>query len=97
MLREDAGTGGSAAVHRDFRLGLRLNCGLPGNDFPLHDDDRPAILIAGGIGIIPIRSMALALQSAGRPLALHYAGRSAREMAYREALQRQFGSALHGV
>ena len=95
VLREDAGTGGSAAVHRDFRLGLRLNCALPGNDFPLHDDARPALLVAGGIGITPIRSMALALSAAGRPFELHYAGRSAREMAYREELQRQLGPALH--
>lgn len=95
VLREDAGTGGSAAVHRDFRLGLRLDCAVPGNDFPLHDDARPAVLIAGGIGITPIRSMALALSAAGRPFALHYAGRSAREMAYREELQRRFGPALH--
>ena len=94
VLREDSGTGGSAAVHRDFRLGLRLNCGLPGNDFPLHEDARPAVLIAGGIGITPIRSMALALQSAGRPFQVHYAGRSAREMAYREQLQRRFGAVL---
>ena len=95
VLREDVGSGGSAAVHRDFRLGLRLNCGLPGNDFSLHDDARPAVLIAGGIGITPIRSMALALSAAGRPFALYYAGRSAREMAYREELQRHYGSALH--
>ena len=56
---------------------------------------RPAVLIAGGIGITPIRSMALALAAAGRPFELHYAGRSAREMAYREELQRQLGPALH--
>ena len=94
VLREDSGSGGSAAAHRDYRLGLILACGLPGNDFPLHDDARPAVLIAGGIGITPIRAMALALQATGRSFELHYAGRSAREMAYRDGLARRLGPAL---
>ncbi len=94
VLREEAGSGGSRAVHEDFQLGIALHCGLPGNDFPLHEDGRPAVLVAGGIGITPIKSMALALATAGRRFQLHYAGRSAREMAYRDRLQREFGPAL---
>lgn len=94
VLREASGSVGSAAVHADFRLGMRLRCGLPGNDFALHEDDRPAVLIAGGIGITPIKAMSLQLKAAGRPLELHYAGRSARELAYRDRLDRELGAAL---
>jgi hypothetical protein len=94
VLREEAGSGGSAAAHATYRLGLRLNCSLPGNDFLLHDDGRPAVLVAGGIGITPIKAMALQLKAAGRPFELHYAGRAAREMAYLDRLQREFGSTL---
>ena len=91
VLREDAGSGGSAAVHADYRLGMTLNCRLPGNDFPLHDDDRPAVLIAGGIGITPIKAMAQQLQARGQRVEMHYATRSRVEAAYVDRLQREFG------
>ena len=94
VLREDSGSGGSAAVHATYQIGMRLKCVLPGNDFALHADDRPAVLIAGGIGITPIKAMALHLQARGRVFSLHYAGRTAREMAYRDRLEREFGPAL---
>ena len=94
VLREDNGSGGSAAVHGQFGVGLRLNTDLPGNDFPLHDDARPAVLIAGGIGIAPIRAMAYALRSSGRDFRLHYAARSLREMAWADDLAREFAPRL---
>ena len=95
VLREDGGSGGSAAIHASYRLGMRLACSVPGNDFPLHEDARPAVLIAGGIGITPIKAMALQMKAAGRSFQLHYAGRSARQMPYLDRLQREFGAALH--
>ena len=94
VLREDNGSGGSAAVHAHFGVGLRLNTTLPGNDFALHQDARPAVLIAGGIGITPIRAMAYALRSAGRDFRLHYAARSRREMAWADDLARDFAPYL---
>ena len=92
VLREDTGSGGSAAVHADYRLGMTLHCRPPGNDFPLHDDDRPAVLIAGGIGITPIKAMAQQLQARGRRVELHYAARSRAEAPYLDRLQREFGA-----
>lgn len=91
VLREDHGTGGSRAVHELFDIGLRLRCGLPENHFRLHGDARPAVLIAGGIGITPIKSMAQALQARGNAMQLHYAGRSGNEMGFRDRLIREFG------
>jgi hypothetical protein len=98
VLREDRGSGGSAAVHAHYDVGLRLNCALPGNDFELHQDARPAVLIAGGIGITPLRAMAYALQARGQDFTLHYAARSRAEAAWAEDLARQFGARLsiHG-
>lgn len=52
------------------------------------------MLIAGGIGITPIRAMAHALQASGRDFELHYAARSRREMAWAEDLDREFGPRL---
>lgn len=94
VLREDDGSGGSLAVHRTYHLGLQLHCGLPGNDFNLHEDERAAVLVAAGIGITPIKAMALRLRTLGRRVELHYAVRSRREGAYLDRLAREFGAGL---
>ena len=95
VLREEKGSGGSAAVHDSYQIGTRLSVDMPGNHFGLHDDSRPALLIAGGIGITPIKSMALALESRGAEFQLHYAGRSRKQMAFRDRLERQLQDRLH--
>ncbi len=91
VLREDAGSGGSRAVHEQFSPGLGMRIDVPQNNFPMHTDKRPVVLIAGGIGITPIKAMAETLKAGGRPMHLHYAGRSAREMAYLSDLIERFG------
>jgi len=80
------GSGGSSAVHAGYALGMRLNTGMPKNAFALHDDDRPAVLIAGGIGITPLKAMAQKLKSDGRAFRLHYAARTEALLAYRSKL-----------
>lgn len=94
VQREESGHGGSVAVHRDFHLGMTLHCGAPGNDFELHTDDRPAVLIAGGIGITPIHSMALARSRLGHNPALHYAARSLLDAALAQPLHAALGEAM---
>jgi ferredoxin-NADP reductase/predicted pyridoxine 5'-phosphate oxidase superfamily flavin-nucleotide-binding protein len=89
VLREEAGSGGSAAVHDTYRIGTRLRVDMPGNHFGLHADARPALLIAGGIGITAIKSMAQALVARRADFQLHYAGRSRAEMAFTDRLGRQ--------
>jgi ferredoxin-NADP reductase len=95
VLREDAGSGGAAAVHAKYELGMLLRTRLPGNDFPLHDDERPAVLIAGGIGITPIKAMAHKLSDDARPFELHYTARSRAEAAYSDDLEYTLGARLH--
>jgi ferredoxin-NADP reductase/predicted pyridoxine 5'-phosphate oxidase superfamily flavin-nucleotide-binding protein len=94
VLREDEGTGGSRAVHESFDLDLHLRCELPQSYFHLHTDVRSAVLIAGGIGITPILSMAQALQKRGASIRLHYAARSHQDMAFRAQLLRDFPHTL---
>ncbi len=89
VLREEEGRGGSRAVHDSFAIGTVLRTGRPENHFPLHAGDNPAVLIAGGIGITAIKPMAQALEQLGTEFHLHYAGRSRRDMAFRDRLQRQ--------
>jgi hypothetical protein len=95
VLREEAGRGGSAAIHATWQIGTRLALDHPVNQFPLHDDDRHAVLIAGGIGITPIKAMAQALNSRGNSFELHYSGRTANDMAYRDMLASEFPGQLH--
>lgn len=95
VLREDEGRGGSSAIHDHWQIGTRLALDAPGNQFPLHEDGRPAVLIAGGIGITPIKAMAQALKARGTPFELHYSGRTAAEMAYRDRLAIDFPEQLH--
>ncbi len=52
------------------------------------------MLIAGGIGITPIRSMAHALLSSHRDFSLHYTARSRNEMIWADDLARELGPRL---
>ena len=82
VLDVDGGCGGSRYVHRHYALGTRLRIDVPRNRFPLDPAHAAVTLIAGGIGITPIRSMTLALRRAGARVALHYVGRARERMAY---------------
>ncbi|MBE9553949.1 MAG: 2Fe-2S iron-sulfur cluster binding domain-containing protein [Proteobacteria bacterium] len=87
------GLGGSRAVHEGYALGLLIRASLPRNGFSQHEDGRPAVLIAGGIGITPLKAMAHSLMADERAFHLHYAARSQSHMAYRSKL----ALALDGV
>jgi ferredoxin-NADP reductase len=95
VLHEQVGRGGSAAIHSSWQVGTRLALDHPTNQFPLQDDDRPAMLIAGGIGITPIKAITQVLKARGNTFELHYSGRSVADMAYRDRLALEFTGQLH--
>lgn len=78
---EETSTGGSRWVH-SLKVGDELLADAPRNHFPLCENTEHALLIAGGIGITPMLSMARSLQAAGKSFTLHYAGRDEAQMAY---------------
>lgn len=86
VLREPQSRGGSVAVHDQLQVGQVLTVGAPKNNFALRNTPAHKLLLAGGIGITPILSMARQLAAAGQPFALHYAGRSRARMAFLDAL-----------
>ncbi len=86
ILKDKASRGGSRAVHEQLRVGMPLTIGAPRNHFPLHEDAQHSVLIAGGIGITPILSMARRLQTLGRPFEVIYLARSRSAAAFTEDL-----------
>ena len=86
VLRETTSRGGSTAVHEQLQVGQLLATSLPRNHFALQATPAPKLLLAGGIGITPVLSMARQLAREGRPFHLHYAGRTRARMAFTDVL-----------
>lgn len=86
VLREEDGRGGSEAVH-NLQEGARLKISPPRNSFALQRDATHSFLLAGGIGITPILSMARALHARNESFELHYCARSPDRMAFRSVLE----------
>ncbi|CAN7588875.1 PDR/VanB family oxidoreductase [Variovorax sp. LjRoot178] len=96
VLRAASSRGGSEAMHAQLREGSVLRISAPRNNFPLRPDSSSSVLVAGGIGITPIMSMAAALHASGAHFALHYCARSKDRMAFAGELQRApFAHAVH--
>jgi tetrachlorobenzoquinone reductase len=58
IKRDASGRGGSRFVHDSFRAGTIVPMGPPRSTFLLVEDGKPAVFIAGGIGVTPFLSMA---------------------------------------
>lgn len=90
VLRQVDGKGGSIAAHEEFHLGMTLHCAMPANHFALDESSSPAIFIAGGIGITPIRSMLYEAKARNKDFELHYAVKSLQDGAYLDQLVSEF-------
>ncbi len=88
VLREPDSRGGSRAMHEAVRVGETLTIGWPRNAFALAAQARHTVLLAGGIGITPLKAMAHALAGRGASFELHYCTRSAGHAAFVEELRR---------
>ena len=82
IKREEAGRGGSRWFHDELKPGAAIEIMPPRNHFPLDEQARETLLIAGGIGISPLWSMAQRLEALGRPWSMIYACRSRAEAAF---------------
>ncbi|MCC5858238.1 MAG: oxidoreductase [Ectothiorhodospiraceae bacterium] len=79
--------GGSRAMHSEIDTGKLIRVSEPRNNFPLHEGDAPAVLIAGGIGVTPILPMARELHRRGARFRMHYQYRSETAAAFLEELK----------
>ena len=85
--------GGSRYMWR-LTPGARLSITLPSTQFQIDWTRRHYCLIAGGIGITPMISIAQVLARRNADFVLHYAVRSRRDAAYLEELQGLLGDRL---
>ncbi len=82
VLREAAGRGGSALLHRIFNVGRKSFISHPLNHFPLDQHASKAILMGSGIGVTPMIAMAHELHAQSKDFILHYSGRPSNTMGY---------------
>ena len=78
--------GGSRYLHESVHEGDLLPLSEPHNNFPLRRDAARTVLIAGGIGVTPLLSMAQTLERQGLAWELHYFAQSDRHIAFPEVL-----------
>ena len=95
VLLEDASRGGSSWIHHTLKRGDVIRARGPRNHFRLDERAPSVLLIAGGIGITPIMSMARRCKQLGLPYQLHYSGRSVTEMAFIDELEAAHETNLH--
>jgi ferredoxin-NADP reductase/MOSC domain-containing protein YiiM len=98
-VNKDPGSrGGSKHVHEQLRVGDRLQVSPPRNNFPLDEAAGHTVLIAGGIGITPLKAMIARLEAIGRGWQLFYATRSRESLAFLDefrALEEQRQGRVH--
>ncbi|WP_033328401.1 PDR/VanB family oxidoreductase [Streptomyces yerevanensis] len=93
VLNEPASRGGSRAMHA-LAEGDTLRIATPRNRFGL-TSARRHLLLAGGIGITPLLSMAQTLDATGGDYHLHYCARSRTEAAFLADLENHPQVTLH--
>jgi len=95
VKRDAAGRGGSMYLHDMIRVGSVLKIGAPRNNFELDEDAQHSVLIAGGIGITPIWSMARRLTQLGRSFEVVYACRDRRDVAFADDISSLPAATVH--
>ncbi|QGU08632.1 Phthalate dioxygenase reductase [Corynebacterium occultum] len=94
VKREEVGRGGSEALH-DLQVGDQLKISAPRNLLQMDESASHHVLIAGGIGITPMLSLARYMDVRDIPFDLHYYARSEEEAAFLPLLTEKCPDKLH--
>jgi vanillate O-demethylase ferredoxin subunit len=89
VKHETGSRGGSRWMHERLHENDILTISVPRNNFRLNEDAARSVLIAGGIGITPLLSMALRLEALGKPFELQCFSRSMAHTAFHELLSQR--------
>lgn len=93
VQHEEDGSGGSKRMH-SLSVGDLLEAEGPKNNFALSGSPGPVLLLAGGIGVTPLISMATHLTQTQRPFTFVYAARSQEVAGFTGLMKSAFGPAL---
>jgi vanillate O-demethylase ferredoxin subunit len=96
VLRDESGRGGSKAVHEHLHVQDTVRISRPRNNFKLVGDAQKIILLAGGIGVTPLKAMAHELDAAHVDYELHYCAKDARSAAFAGELDSHGSHGSHG-
>lgn len=95
IKKEPESRGGSRFLHEALTLGDILEISAPRNLFALQAAQHH-VLVAAGIGITPLLSMATQILADGHSFALHYYTKNLEQSAYAQRLRIHFaGQAIH--
>lgn len=86
VLKDANGRGGSAAVHENIRVGDRVKVSAPRNNFALQPRGK-VVLLAGGIGVTPMKSMAHQLEADGIEYEMYYCSKGPEYAAFQAELE----------
>lgn len=92
VLRDESGRGGSRSIHESLHVQDIVRISAPRNNFRLRGGARKVLLLAGGIGVTPLKSMAHELERAGVDYELHYCAKDASCTAFRDEFASMAGS-----
>lgn len=95
VKREDNSRGGSIALH-ELQIGDTLKISAPRNLLQIAPDAAHHVLIAAGIGITPMLSMARYMDVRGISFELHYFARTKEDAAFLPLLNERCPERLHG-
>jgi ferredoxin-NADP reductase len=87
VMAQREGRGGSRWMCDVLAVGNVVYASLPRNHFALDMTHEAFVLVAGGIGITPLRSMSFELERAERPYELWYCARDEASAAYVDELR----------
>ncbi|WP_061134073.1 PDR/VanB family oxidoreductase [Caballeronia fortuita] len=87
VKRDAAGSGGSLSMARDVHVGATLGVSPPLNYFALSAEASRYLLIAGGIGITPMRAMMAEIAARGAHFDVIYCTRSPETTAFLDELK----------
>ena len=88
VLNDEGGRGGSIGLHQRLRVQDVVTISEPRNNFPLDESAAKVILLAGGIGVTPLKSMAHRLEAAGIDYELHYCAKDRAFTAFEEEMSK---------
>lgn len=84
VLKDVNGRGGSMAIHERVHVQRFVAVGYPRNNFELVADAKQYLLLAGGIGVTPLKSMVHCLERMGANYTLHYCAKAPEFAAFRD-------------